>query len=73
MEPEEDPHHHSLETRQFQAQGPEAGRRDPQTPRVSSEFDDEEKRVVRGLLEGMILKRAARRWPSVSNNGGERK
>jgi transcriptional regulator with XRE-family HTH domain len=37
-----------------------------------SRFDDEEKPVVRSLLEGMILKHEARRWQSVSN-GGERK
>lgn len=37
-----------------------------------SRFDDEEKRVVRSLLEGMILKHEARRWQTVSN-GGERK
>lgn len=30
-------------------------------------FDDEEKRVVRSLLEGMILKHEARRWHTVSN------
>jgi transcriptional regulator with XRE-family HTH domain len=36
-----------------------------------SRFDEEEKRVVRSLLEGMILKHEARRWQSVSN--GERK
>lgn len=32
-----------------------------------SRFDEEEKRVVRSLLEGMILKHEARRWQSVSN------
>ena len=37
-----------------------------------SNFDEEEKHVVRSLLEGMILKHEARRWQSVSN-GGERK
>jgi transcriptional regulator with XRE-family HTH domain len=37
-----------------------------------SGFDEEEKRVVRSLLEGMILKHEARRWQSVSG-GGERK
>jgi transcriptional regulator with XRE-family HTH domain len=37
-----------------------------------SRFDEEEKRVVRSLLEGMILKHEARRWQNVSN-GGERK
>lgn len=37
-----------------------------------SRFDEEEKRVVRSLLEGMILKHEARRWQTVSN-GGERK
>lgn len=37
-----------------------------------SQFDAEEKRVVRSLLEGMILKHEARRWQTVSN-GGERK
>lgn len=37
-----------------------------------SRFDEEEKRVVRSLLEGMILKHEARRWQSVSN-GAERK
>lgn len=38
-----------------------------------SGFDEEEKHVVRSLLEGMILKHEARRWQSVSTNGGERK
>ena len=37
-----------------------------------SGFDEEEKHVVRSLLEGMILKHEARRWQTVSN-GGERK
>ena len=37
-----------------------------------SRFDEEEKRVVRSVLEGMILKHEARRWQNVSN-GGERK
>ena len=37
-----------------------------------SRFDEEEKRVVRSLLEGMILKHEARRWQTVSS-GGERK
>lgn len=37
-----------------------------------SRFDEEEKRVVRSLLEGMILKHEARRWQAVST-GGERK
>ncbi len=37
-----------------------------------SRFDEEEKRVVWSLLEGMILKHEARRWQTVSN-GGERK
>ncbi len=37
-----------------------------------SGFDEEEKRVVRSLLEGMILKHEARRWQTVSS-GGERK
>ncbi len=37
-----------------------------------SRFDEEEKRVIRSLLEGMILKHEARRWQSVSS-GGERK
>jgi len=37
-----------------------------------SRFDEEEKRVVRSLLEGMILKHEARRWQNVSG-GGERK
>lgn len=32
-----------------------------------SRFDEEEKRVVRSLLEGMILKHEARRWQNVSN------
>jgi transcriptional regulator with XRE-family HTH domain len=36
-----------------------------------SQFDPEEKQVVRSVLEGMILKHEARRWQSVSN--GERK
>lgn len=36
-------------------------------------FDEEEKRVVRSLLEGMILKHEGRRWQNVSANGGERK
>jgi ribosome-binding protein aMBF1 (putative translation factor) len=31
-----------------------------------------EKRVVRSLLECMILKHEARRWQNVSTNGGER-
>jgi K+/H+ antiporter YhaU regulatory subunit KhtT len=35
-------------------------------------FDEEEKRAVRSLLEGMILKHEARRWQTLSN-GGERK
>jgi hypothetical protein len=35
-------------------------------------FDEEEKRVVPSLLEGMILKHEARRWQTVSS-GGERK
>lgn len=37
-----------------------------------SHFDEEDKRVVRSLLEGMILKHEARRWQNVGN-GGERK
>lgn len=37
-----------------------------------SRFDEEEKRVVRSLLEGMILKHEARRRQNV-RNGGERK
>ena len=37
-----------------------------------SRFDEEEKRVVRSLLEGMILKHEVRRWQTVST-GGERK
>jgi transcriptional regulator with XRE-family HTH domain len=37
-----------------------------------SRFDEEEKRVVQSLLEGMILKHEARRWQTVSN-GRERK
>ena len=36
-----------------------------------SRFDEEEKRVIRSLLEGMILKPEARRW--AGNGGGERK
>lgn len=36
-----------------------------------SRFHPEEKQVVRSLLEGMILKHEARRWPGVNN--GERK
>lgn len=35
-----------------------------------SRFDEEEKRVIRSPLEGMILKHKGRRW---SANGGERK
>ena len=35
-------------------------------------FDEEEKGVVRSLLEGMILKHEARRWQTLSI-GGERK
>lgn len=35
-------------------------------------FDEDEKRVIRSLLEGMILKHEARRWQSLST-GGERK
>jgi hypothetical protein len=37
-----------------------------------SRFDEDEKRVVRSLLEGMVIKHKARRWQTVSN-GGERK
>jgi transcriptional regulator with XRE-family HTH domain len=37
-----------------------------------SRFDEEERRVVRSLLEGMILKHEAHRWQTVST-GGERK
>lgn len=37
-----------------------------------SRFEDEEKRVVRSLLEGMILKHEARRWHN-AGAGGERK
>lgn len=33
-----------------------------------SRFDEEEKRVVRSLLEGMILKHEARRWQNVSTS-----
>jgi hypothetical protein len=33
---------------------------------------DSEKRVVRSVLEGMILRHEVRRWQSTSN-GGERK
>ena len=36
-----------------------------------SRFDDDEKRVVRSVLEGMILKHEVRRWQSTSG-GGER-
>jgi transcriptional regulator with XRE-family HTH domain len=36
-----------------------------------SQFDAEEKQVVRSLLEGMILKHEARRWSGLTN--GERK
>jgi transcriptional regulator with XRE-family HTH domain len=36
-----------------------------------SRLDEDEKRVVRSVLESMILKRNARRWQSVLN-GGER-
>jgi transcriptional regulator with XRE-family HTH domain len=36
-----------------------------------SRFDEEEKRVIRSLLEGMILKNEVRRWSG--NGGGERK
>lgn len=36
-----------------------------------SQFDDEEKRVVRSVLEGMILKHEARRWQTIFH--GERK
>jgi transcriptional regulator with XRE-family HTH domain len=36
-----------------------------------SQFDAEEKQVVRGLLKGMILKHEARRWSTLTN--GERK
>jgi transcriptional regulator with XRE-family HTH domain len=36
-----------------------------------SQFDAEEKQVVRSLLEGMILKHEARRWSGVTS--GERK
>jgi transcriptional regulator with XRE-family HTH domain len=32
-----------------------------------SRFDEEEKHVVRSLLEGMILKHEARRWQNVSS------
>lgn len=39
-----------------------------------SRFDEEEKRVVRSVLEGMILKHEVRRWQSASVSGnGERK
>jgi transcriptional regulator with XRE-family HTH domain len=38
-----------------------------------SGFDEEEKRVVRSLLEGMILKHEARRWQNAGASGGERK
>ena len=34
-----------------------------------SRFDEEEKRVIRSLLDGMILKPEARRW--AGNGGGE--
>lgn len=37
-----------------------------------SRFDEDEKRVVRSLLEGMILKHEARRCQKVGNSG-ERK
>lgn len=37
-----------------------------------SRFDEDEKRVVRSVLEGMILKHEVRRWHN-SSNGGERK
>lgn len=37
-----------------------------------SRFDEEEKRVVRPVLEGMILKQEVRRWQPATN-GGERK
>jgi hypothetical protein len=37
-----------------------------------SRFDEEEKRVVRSVLEGMILKHEVRRWQSTTS-GGERK
>jgi len=50
----------------------ERGRLRPQFEAVSR-FDEEEKRVVRSLPEGMILKHEARRWQNVSTNGGERK
>jgi transcriptional regulator with XRE-family HTH domain len=36
-----------------------------------SRFDEEEKRVVRSLLEGMILKHEARRWQSLSGGRKE--
>ena len=38
-----------------------------------SRFDEEEKRVVRSVLEGMILKHAVRRWQSTTSGSGERK
>ena len=34
-----------------------------------SSFDEEEKRVVRSLLEGMILKHEVRRWQNGTNGG----
>jgi len=38
-----------------------------------SRFDEEENRVVRSVLEGMILKHEVRRWQSTTSGGGERK
>lgn len=37
-----------------------------------SRFDEEEKRVVRSVLESMILKHEVRRWQAVSNGGETR-
>jgi len=37
-----------------------------------SRFDEEGKRVVRSLLEGVILKHEARRWQTVSSGEGRK-
>jgi hypothetical protein len=38
-----------------------------------SRFDEEAKRVVRSVLEGMILKHQVRRWQSATSGSGETK
>ena len=48
--------------------GPSEDLRSLQFEAVSC-FDEEQKRVVRSLLDGMILKHEARRWQTVSSGG----